>query len=140
MQDPEIEMPEIEYSPIHQMSYAVADKNKQEPYVMSTWMIGTETETRVRADTTDSDDPKGTITVPTLGTETFTKVYAEGTDSDDHKDAQLIAALGTETFTEVRSEVTDSDKDHRLFSERYAPFLGTETVTLVKNEDTDSDR
>lgn len=136
----EIELPEIVYSPVQQISYAVVDKNKREPYVTMTGTLGTDTATRVRAEGTIDDDQKTEIFTATLGTETLTKVYAEGTDSDDQRDALIFTALGTETFTEVRIEATDSDKNRPLFSEKHIPFLGTETVTLVKNEDTDSDR
>jgi len=72
-----------------------------------------------------------------LGTETFTRVRAESSDTDPEDDHARLQGMGTSTVTEVRAESTDTDPedDHRAACHA----LGTETVTLIESEGTDTD-
>lgn len=72
-----------------------------------------------------------------LGTETFTQVRAESSDTDPEDDHARFQGMGTSTVTNVRRESTDTDpeEDHRVDCHG----LGTETFTCVESEGTDTD-
>lgn len=77
-----------------------------------------------------------------LGTQTETKIRSESTDTDPGGDhSQIIGLMGTETITLVEAE--DGDVDHAASASRFdlckEVFIGTDTFTEVDAEPTDTD-
>ena len=113
-----------EYDVRESLSLIIDYNGKRIPYIQEQWAsVETQTETFVRAETTDSDYEQVHI-----GTETATKVRAESADDD-----KPSLVLGTETQTRVKPETTDSDQEYNLV------FMGTQTLSEVRTENTDAD-
>ncbi|MGB0386731.1 MAG: hypothetical protein ACPGWR_18115 [Ardenticatenaceae bacterium] len=98
------ELPIPKYDPTESISFITDARGQKVPYVQETWAIfGTQTITRVEAETTDADFNN---TVHHMGTTTVTKIAVETTDTDF---SNAIHQMGTQTITQVIRETTDSD-------------------------------
>lgn len=123
------------------LSYVEDLKGHWIPYVEFVQAAGTQTETRLRREETDTDPGEDHISLSGIGTNTFTEVRTESTDTDPGDDnAQSFAGLGTNSMTLIASESTDTDpEDDRGRYSLWMPLAGTDTITKVKRETTDRD-
>jgi hypothetical protein len=83
------------------------------------------------------------------GTQTETKIYRETTDTDPGDDHSNVLVLATTTSTAVRAETTDTDigadsldtypnnvQGHQSI---WRSMIATDTITKMENEPTDRD-
>ena len=137
------------------ISYVRCCDGRLVPYVEFSATAATATETRIAAEAPDTDDANP---LRLAGTQTETKVWTETTDTDPSDDqGNPRAWFGTQTISEVRAESTDTDPgeddarpplygstDDRIISMepwRMIPraLFGTDTFTKAKRESTDKD-
>jgi hypothetical protein len=89
----------------HDLNISVVPNSERQfvPLVQEIWgAAATQTVTLVRSEATDQDPHLFLL----MGTETFTEVRQETTDSDKPRHFPFLA---TETETKVRAETTDKD-------------------------------
>lgn len=137
------------------ISYVRCHDGRLVPYVEFPCAAATATETRIAAESPDADDSSP---LRLAGTQTETKVWTETTDTDPSDDQNNPRAwFGTHTMTAVRAESTDTDPgednarplyegsvaDGMASAERWlmipGALIGTDTFTKAKGESTDKD-
>lgn len=137
------------------ISYVRRSDGRFVPYVEYSGAGATATETRIAAESPDADDA---TPLRLAGTQTETKVWTEDTDTDPSDDQSNPRTWsGTQTLTEVRVESTDTDPGEddarpprygptgaqRISTERWcmipSALIGTDTMTKAKSESTDKD-
>lgn len=115
---PPIEQMQVSYDEDMDLSFVEGRDGMLTPLVESARCLATQTETKVRSESTDSDpgnDYEQKLAI-TMGTETITLVDYEDSDSDDdqlndlNSKSRKTIFFGTETFTEIEEEQTDSDE------------------------------
>lgn len=97
------------------LSYVMDETATPVPFVEYNGMLGTQTETKIRSESTDTapGEEHSQIAV-SAGTHTMTAVQMEETDVD-HMDSvsrfesHKRVSMGTDTFTETKVETTDTD-------------------------------
>jgi hypothetical protein len=113
------------------------------PIVELGFGIGTDTETKVRQESTDTDPWDDHSSLSITSTTTVTEVRSETTDTDPEDDnAQQFQSygLGTDTGTAVQAESTDTDpEDDPGAPSVWRCFLATDTITRREGESTDRD-
>ena len=96
-----------EYDAHIALSFITDEMGRQVPFVENGCVaMATQTFTNVKKETTDADPGRPSTLLPGLPTGTETKIRAEETDSDYHP---WLAKMQTQTFTEVKKEATDTD-------------------------------
>jgi hypothetical protein len=123
------------------LSYVEDLQGYRVPYVEFSVATGTQTETKVWRETTDTDPGDDRTGFSATGTTTFTEVRVESTDTDPEDDnARFVSSVGTDTLTLVQAEPTDTDPgdDHSYCGIRRS-LLGTDTITAVERDPTDQD-
>jgi len=123
------------------LSYVEDPKGHRGPVVEFRRAIGTQTETKVVLETTDTDPGDDRPSFSATGTITLTEVRVETTDTDPEDDhPRSCGVLGTETATFVAAEPTDTDpEDDHEYHPAWMPLGGTDTLTKVQKEPTDQD-
>jgi hypothetical protein len=111
------------------------------PYVEFSGVLGTQTETKVQHETTDTDPEDDRASRSFTGIQAITTARTKSTDYDrPESDVHSCGNLGTETVTLVRSESTDTDpEDDHSYHPISRPLMGTDTITEAEGEPTDQD-
>jgi len=115
------------YDESEDINVIIDEDGNKTPYVEWKGNMGTKTETRIRGESMDDDEPPNP-----LGTHTITEVKIESSDIDD----MVNLFLGTKTITAVKAEETDDDPSEMNYSRK---ILGTKTLTKEHGEGTDDD-
>ena len=123
------------------LSYVKDSQGRRVPYVELSRAIGTQTETKVWRETTDTDPEDDRAGHSTTGTQTITAIRAESTDQDPaNGNARFFGSVGTQIITLVEAEPTDADAgDDQGYHLIQRPLVGTDTITKVEKEPTDQD-
>jgi len=116
------------------LSYVEDSQGHRVPYVEFNVATGTQTETKVRRETTDTDPGDDRTGFSATGTTTLTEVRVESTDTDPEDDnARFVGSVGTDTITLVQAKPTDTDpSDDQSYCGIRRPLVGTDTITAVE--------
>lgn len=129
------------YDEMEDLSFLEDGQGRRIPFVEFGNDFGTQTETYVYRESTDTDPGDDHSNVVVLATETSTAVKAETTDTDPEEDnTQSSRRFGIDTVTAIRPKPKNIYSDNICESQIVGrSFLATDTITKMDNEQTDTD-